>query len=184
MLPNILTYVRILIVPLISFFIYKEFKTADSSWGLYSAVIFILAAITDFFDGYFARKMKMKSSVGKILDPLADKLMVISILIMLIPLERISAVIVVIIMAREFVITALRTLASVAGIIIPADKFGKIKTLFQMISIPILLINYDLGFIHFYNLGKLLLLVSVFFSIFSAFLYVKRFFKVAKDLEF
>lgn len=184
MLPNLLTYIRILMVPIIVFFLHKENITKDSFWGLISAILFVIAAITDFLDGYYARKLKMKSAVGKILDPLADKLMILSILIMLIPLNRITAYLVVIIMLREFIITALRTLASVAGIIMPADKLGKIKTTFQMIAIPFLLIEYNLSLIDFYTVGLALILISVFFSLISAFFYMNNFFIKAKDLEF
>jgi len=184
MLPNLLTFVRILIVPVVVYFLYREHESPGNFYDCITAWLFILAAMTDFLDGYFARRMGMKSSVGKILDPLADKLMVISILIMLIPLERVSAFLVVIIMAREFIITALRSLASVAGIIIPADKIGKLKTVFQMIAIPALLFDFEILHLHTFKLGLYFLWLSTGFSLSSAYLYMRDFFRAAKDLEF
>ena len=184
MLPNLLTFVRILIVPVIVYLLYREFKSPGHFYDSLAAWFFIAAATTDFLDGYAARKMKMKSSVGKILDPLADKLMVISILIMLVPLERVPAFLVVVVMAREFIITALRTLASVAGIIISADILGKFKTNFQMIAIPALMFDFEIFHLHTFRLGLYFLWLSVGFSMCSAYFYMRNFFRAAKDLEF
>lgn len=178
--PNLLTFLRILFVPIIVFMLAFN----DKSLYPYAAWIFIVAAVTDFFDGYLARKMKITSTVGKVLDPLADKLMVISILIMFVAIGRVEAWLVVLITAREVVITALRTLASSAGIIIAADSLGKFKTVFQIVAIPALLFDNTLFYVHSHKIGHFSLIISVCFSIVSAYFYMRNFFKQAKDLEF
>jgi CDP-diacylglycerol--glycerol-3-phosphate 3-phosphatidyltransferase len=182
--PNILTFVRILFVPVIVLLLLCESRWPGHYFSVYSAWMFILAGVTDFLDGYLARKMKMRSTVGKVLDPLADKLMVICLLIMLVPLGRVSALVVVVVVSREFIITALRTLASAAGIIIAADNLGKFKTILQIIAIPALLFDNSWFYFHSYDIGRASLYLSVVFSLLSAFVYMRNFFESAKDMEF
>lgn len=106
-----------------------------------SAVIFIVAAATDALDGHIARKYNLITNFGKIMDPLADKLLVISALICLVELGDVAGWMVIVILAREFVVTGLRTVAAAEGVVIAAGWSGKLKTVLQMIAIPALLLQ-------------------------------------------
>ncbi len=108
--------------------------------GLSAAFIFIIAGVSDLIDGYFARKYQINSAFGKYFDPLADKLMILTVMIMLIPLKILPAWIVVLFLAREFSITALRGIATTEDLVIPADRWGKNKTLLQNIALSALMI--------------------------------------------
>lgn len=178
-LPNILTFFRILLIPVVCVFIWL----GDPLSSFISVVLFALASATDWFDGYLARKRDLVSLTGKFLDPLADKLLVMASLIMLVPLGRISATIVIIILAREFTIMGLRSVAAAEGIIMAAGEGGKYKTAFQMTGLIGLLIHYiyvvDFGFVavklNFHVIGVWLILLSIVFSLFSAYQYFAAF---------
>ncbi|MHB1660959.1 MAG: CDP-diacylglycerol--glycerol-3-phosphate 3-phosphatidyltransferase [bacterium] len=168
-IPNILTFSRILIIPVIFFLLF--FK--EEVYGIYASIFFLLAILTDFIDGYIARKKKLVTNLGIFLDPIADKLLVVTILIMLIPMERIPAWVVAIIIFREIFITGLRAIASEKGIVISAGKEGKWKTAFQMFGIFCLLIYYKHFYINFGYIGLLLIFVSIIFSLISSYKYLK-----------
>ena len=168
-IPNILTFSRILIIPVIFFLLF--FK--EEIYGIYAAFFFILAVITDFIDGYIARKKKLVTNLGIFMDPIADKLLVVTILIMLIPLNRIPAWLVAIIIFREIFITGLRAIASEKGIVISAGKEGKWKTAFQMFGIFCLLVYYKHFYINFGYIGLLLIAISIVFSLVSSYKYLK-----------
>lgn len=106
-----------------------------------AAVIFIIASLTDWFDGYLARKNNLVTNFGKFMDPLADKLLVCSALICLVALEQLPAWLVIIIVSREFIISGFRLVAAEQGLVIAASYWGKFKTTFQMVSIILLIIN-------------------------------------------
>ncbi|MCL4542799.1 MAG: CDP-diacylglycerol--glycerol-3-phosphate 3-phosphatidyltransferase [Deltaproteobacteria bacterium] len=167
--PNFLTMFRILIIPVI--FALLLFK--KEIYGIYASVFFILAVLTDFMDGYIARKKKLITNLGIFLDPIADKLLVVTILIMLIPLNRIPAWVVVIIIFREIFITGLRAIAGEKGVVIPAGKEGKWKTAFQMLGIFFLLIYYKRFYINFEDIGLALIFISIIFSLVSSYKYLK-----------
>lgn len=167
--PNILTMSRILIIPVI--FALLLFK--KEIYGVYASGFFVVAALTDFIDGYIARKKKLVTNLGIFLDPLADKLLVITILIMLIPLSRIPAWIVAIIIFREIFVMGLRLIASEKGVVISAGSAGKWKTAFQMFGIFFLLI-YDKHFgLNFGSIGFALICISIIFSLISMYEYFK-----------
>lgn len=130
-LANRLTILRIILVPVFLFFIAVRIKYGN----VLAAIIFIIAAITDTLDGYIARKRKEITKFGKFMDPLADKLIVTAALISLVELGKIASWAVMIIVAREFAVTGLRSLAASEGRIIAASKWGKAKTVFQIIAI-------------------------------------------------
>ncbi len=138
-LPNLLTLGRIAAVPLIVILLLSPSREA----GFWAAAVFSLAAITDWLDGWLARRWQVVTVLGKFLDPLADKLIVMAALIMLIPHERVPAWAVFVILAREMVVTGLRSIASSEGIVIAASDLGKFKTIFQMVAIIGLLLHYD-----------------------------------------
>jgi len=138
-LPNILTLGRIAAIPVVMILMTSGSRDA----GFWAAVVFSLAAITDWLDGYLARKMGIVTVLGKFLDPMADKLIVMTVMIMLIPLDRVPAWAVALILGREMLVTGLRSIASSEGIVISASDLGKYKTIFQMVALIGLLLHYD-----------------------------------------
>ena len=138
-LPNKLTIARVIMIPLFLICLYLNIGC-----GKYIAVgIFILASLTDLLDGKIARKYNLVTNFGKFMDPLADKLLVCSALIALVDLNRIAAWIVIIIIAREFIISGFRLIASDNGVVIAASYWGKFKTTFQMIMICLMIANTE-----------------------------------------
>lgn len=138
-LPNLLTLARIAAIPAVVVLLMSGSRDA----GFWSAAVFGAAAITDWLDGWLARRWQIVTVLGKFLDPLADKLIVMAALIMLIPLGRVPAWAVFLILAREVTVTGLRSIASSEGIVIEASELGKYKTIIQMVAIPALLLHYD-----------------------------------------
>ena len=175
--PNRLTALRIIAVPAVVFFLaHREF-----SYHIAAAVLFSLAAITDYFDGYLARRQKLITVYGKLMDPLADKFLVIGSLVMLQYLDRIHPYLVIILICRELAITSLRALASAEGVIIAAGQGGKWKAALQMVGIPFLIIYEKLfGLIPCKEIGLGLIYLSVGLSLTSAFNYAKDFFKALR----
>lgn len=173
-LPNRLTIFRMLMIPVVVGALYLQAEPEKWSFpilpwlGHIAATIFALASITDFFDGYIARKRNIVTVFGSFLDPIADKFLVVSSLIMLLALDRVHPVVVIILVLREMYMTSLRLLALTEGINIPVDKLGKWKTTFQMISIPMLMVHQEFLFIHWGFWGTILIYVSAFLSLLSA----------------
>lgn len=138
-LPNKLTLFRVILIPFFVFFLLAPYF---EGYGNYVAVvIFIIASITDFLDGKIARKYNLVTNFGKFMDPLADKLLVSSALISLIALNKIPAWIVIVIIAREFIISGFRLVAADNGVVIAASYWGKFKTAFQMVTVIVLILN-------------------------------------------
>lgn len=139
--PNKLTIARMIIVPFLIIFLL-------TGWGgeanrYISLTLFVVASVTDWFDGYLARKNNLVTNFGKFMDPLADKLLVCSAMICMIDLKRLSAWFVIIIIAREFIISGFRLIAAENGIVIAANYWGKFKTASQMIMIILLILHFD-----------------------------------------
>lgn len=168
-LPTILTLSRIFLIP---FFImvtpYNPF---------FGAVIFSVASITDFLDGYLARKRGQITKFGIILDPIADKFLVISALILLVDMARLSVWIATIIIVREFLVTALRVVALSKDIVIPAEMGGKLKTSAQIAAILLLIIDANFLGIDLYDIGSVLIWVALALSIVSGIQYTVSFWK-------
>lgn len=135
-LPNKLTVFRVILIPFFVLFLLVEL-TAYDKW--IALAIFIIASLTDFLDGHIARKYHLVTNFGKFMDPLADKLLVCSALICLIELNRIPAWIVIVIIAREFIISGFRLVASDNGVVIAASYWGKFKTTFQIVMICLMI---------------------------------------------
>ncbi len=149
-------------------------------YGNYIAVaIFIVASITDFLDGKIARKYNLVTNFGKFMDPLADKLLVCSALICLIQLELIPAWVVIIIIAREFIISGFRLVASDNGVVIAASYWGKFKTAFQMLTVIVLILNIPNKV--FTILGTVLIYVSLALTVISLIDYIAKNKDVLKD---
>ncbi len=177
-LPNQLTILRMIAVPLVIVLLnQKEFL-----YDIWATVVFVLAAITDYLDGYLARISKTVTISGKLLDPLADKFLVITALIMLQHLDRISPWLVMILVCREVAISGLRTLASSRGVVIAADNFGKWKTATQMVALPLLIMHIVIfDFLDCHLVGWVLAWISVAISIFSLIRYVWNFFRLLRQ---
>lgn len=178
-LPNLLTFARILMIPAVLFLLERG-APRDCYWA---AWVFALAAFTDMLDGWLARRQNLVSVLGKFLDPLADKLMVASTLVWLVPMGRIDSWAVVLLIGREITITALRGIASTEGLIIAAGEGGKAKTALQMIGIICLLLGYpynlhfgvDFGRVDLVHVGRIMIYLSLVFSITSAATYMGLF---------
>jgi CDP-diacylglycerol--glycerol-3-phosphate 3-phosphatidyltransferase len=148
-LANRITLARIFLVPVIMFFLLTNVNLGSFSFSDYTitynqlvaAIIFIVAASTDGLDGYIARKNKIVTNLGKLLDPLADKLLVAAVLISLVEMDKLSALIAIIIISREFAVTGLRQIALLEGSVMAASKWGKWKTAIQITMIIALLLN-------------------------------------------
>ena len=139
-LPNKLTILRTVMIPFFILFLYTDwFHGYDK---IIAAVIFIAASLTDMLDGKIARKYNLVTNFGKFMDPLADKLLVCSALIALVDLNKIAAWIVIIIIAREFIISGFRLIAAENGVVIAANYWGKFKTASQMVMIILLILNF------------------------------------------
>ncbi len=164
--PNILTGLRFFMVPLLVILLSlpQTTQVAFSAW-----FVFVLAAFTDWLDGYLARKFYNETVFGKLMDPLADKLLVNAALIMLIPMDRIPAWVCVVIISREVFITGIRGLAASTGKVVAADNLGKIKANFQYFGIGFLIFPLHLIPIPYqYQFGMILLYLSLVLSIWSA----------------
>jgi CDP-diacylglycerol--glycerol-3-phosphate 3-phosphatidyltransferase len=178
--PNAITAIRIAMIPVILAFTYYEGRVNS----FVAAMLFAVTGATDFLDGWVARRTGAVTVVGKFLDPLADKLIVMSILIMLVHLGRVPAWLVILILAREFTVTGLRTMAMSEGIVIGAGQEGKYKTSIQIAAISFLLLHYKyrVDFLAFEVdvdaniVGTWLLYLSVAFSLWSAWVYIRDFF--------
>ena len=175
-LPNLLSLFRILMVP---FLAYLLAFTDPVSCAL-AALVFIIASITDMLDGYLARRNKSVSDFGKILDPVADKLLVVTALIMLVAIDRPGDVyvpvwLVVIIVAREVAVTVLRGIALSEGIVIAADQLGKYKLLVQTFALVGLMVHYPYFGIDFFVAGMYFLVLSTVLAVWSGVDYYVRF---------
>lgn len=176
-LPNKLTLFRVILIPFFVFFLLAPYF---EGYGNYIAVaIFIVASITDFLDGKIARKYNLVTNFGKFMDPLADKLLVCSALICLIQLESIPAWVVIIIIAREFIISGFRLIASDNGVVIAASYWGKFKTAFQMLTVIVLILNIPNKV--FVILGTVLIYVSLALTVISLIDYIAKNKDVLKD---
>jgi CDP-diacylglycerol--glycerol-3-phosphate 3-phosphatidyltransferase len=181
--PNLLTMLRMAIIPAVLVYIDNESPLRS----FIASVFYAMSAITDFFDGYVARRSKQISMLGKFLDPLADKLLVMATLVWMVPLGRVEAWVVILLLAREISITALRGIASAEGLVISARQMGKDKTALQMLGILCLIIHFRypmLGtdhYVDFHQVGILTIYISLVFSIFSAIEYVQLFARAVKE---
>ena len=172
-LPNLLSVFRILTVPFIVVCLFWPSPLAS----FFAALIFGIASITDLLDGYIARYQKSETAIGKLLDPLADKLLINSALIMLIPLGRIPAWMVVLIVAREVAVTGLRGIASIEGLVIAASSWGKAKTILQTLALIGLLLHYEYFRIDFHLLGMILMWIALAITLWSGFDYFYKFYQ-------
>ena len=194
-LPNKITISRIFIIPVFMLFaipvpgwmLEAQFLAAIrpqlqaisdflQNYGNYiAAVIFIIAASTDFVDGYIARKRNLVTNLGKFLDPIADKLLVTAALIILVQTNIISSWVAMIIIAREFIVTGLRLVAAAEGTVLAAGNIGKLKTATQDIAIVAAFLgNYPLSLFTSFRFDQYIMFLAVIFTIYSAYDYIKK----------
>jgi CDP-diacylglycerol---glycerol-3-phosphate 3-phosphatidyltransferase len=187
-LPNLLTMGRILVIPLVLWLMDR----GTPEHCVYAALVYAGAAITDLLDGILARRLGIVSVLGKFLDPLADKLLVMATLIWLVPMARIPAWAVVLLLSRELGITGLRSIASSEGIVIAAGDGGKSKTALQMVGILCLIIGYpyelsvppiSFGVVDLTVVGRALVYISLIFSLGSAVGYIRGFSQALDDRD-
>ena len=183
-IPNNLTLLRIAMIPCFILVFY----ISDNIFSLYqknliATLIFLLAAITDWLDGYLARKLNQTSDFGAFIDPVADKLIVIAALILLVQLNRIDSIVAFIIIAREFTISSLREWMATLGKSgsIAVAFVGKLKTTMQMIAILFLLYYENILFIPIVLIGKILIYIAALLTIISMIYYLKIAFKILKE---
>lgn len=161
---------RIILVPVFVLFYFLPLTT----WNIWAAVIFIAAAVTDWFDGYLARRNNQVSTFGKLWDPTADKLLVMAALIVLMAWGKIGPVVVMILIGRELLIGAVRQVAASKGVIMAADKSGKLKTVVQFVAIIILLLNNWPFVFTTFDVGLFLIWISAVLSIYSCIEYMVK----------
>ena len=178
-LPNTITLLRISIVP----FLFILLLEPGEFWSLILAILFVIASITDFFDGYIARKYNLITTMGKFLDPIADKLIVNTAMILMIPIGRIPAWIVAITIIRDLIVDVIRSIASSEGNYIQASSLGKQKTLAQNIAVTALMIHYSIFGVDAHFVGTIILYIALLLTIYSGVDYFIKFYQttVQKD---
>ncbi|MEG0180517.1 MAG: CDP-diacylglycerol--glycerol-3-phosphate 3-phosphatidyltransferase [Peptostreptococcaceae bacterium] len=169
-LPNKLTLFRIFLIPI---FIIVMMLNLQNKF-LIACMIFIIASVTDAMDGHIARKYNLITDFGKFMDPLADKLLVISALTTMIEFNLVAAWMVIIIVARELTVSILRAIAAADGKVIAASSGGKLKTISQMVAIVILLLGAHTGNMLFLNIGKITILIATLLTLYSGWEYVYK----------
>ena len=174
-LPNALTFLRILLIPAVYI---TYFQVPERRW--IALILYLTASFTDFLDGYLARKNNQVTNFGKIMDPLADKLLVAAALICLVQLGDVPAWIAILILGREFAVTGLRSVAAAEGIVVAASKLGKFKTVTQMIALILLILKADVLAVTGYNIGMIFLYLALFMTLYSG---IDYFVKVGKQIS-
>ena len=170
-LPNKITLIRIFLLPLIVVLLISPSKLGS----FFAVIIFGLASFTDWLDGHLARSTGQITTLGKLLDPIADKLLIVAALIPLVALGRAPAWIVVILICREFAVSGLRIIGMSQNLVIPASTTGKYKMIAQIVAIILLILNYRILFIDFFILGTIALWIALIFSVISGVDYFKKF---------
>jgi CDP-diacylglycerol--glycerol-3-phosphate 3-phosphatidyltransferase len=171
--PNIITLLRVTIIPVLFFLLFSPGRNGS----LIIAGLFILAALTDLLDGYLARKYEIVTVMGKFLDPIADKLIVNTAMILMIPIGRISAWIVAIIIIRDFVVDGIRAISQSEGFVIQASRLGKQKTLCQVFAVSALMIHYPFLGADAHVVGTVILYIALVLSVTSGIDYLIKFYK-------
>lgn len=188
-IPNILTIIRMALIPVFVSFYFIGMPY----WYGWAALIFVIASFTDWLDGYLARKWNQVSNFGKFMDPIADKLLVLAALLVLLVWGKlgeeaglfngIGLLTVLILLSREFIVSGFRLVAASRGVVIAADKSGKIKTVVQMVALILLLFNGLLFGRIGICLGLILIYASVIISVYSCIEYIVKNKKVFKESE-
>lgn len=174
-LPNTISVVRIGVIPILFFLLLSP----GSLMSIVIAVLFIAAALTDLLDGHVARRYHIVTTMGKFLDPIADKLIVNTAMILLIPIGRIPTWIVAIIIIRDFIVDGIRNIASSEGLIIDASPLGKRKTLCQIFAVSALMIHYPFFGADAHTVGMVILYIALVLTVLSGFDYFIKFYRIS-----
>jgi len=178
-IANKITLARIAMVPIFIILLYF-----DKYWmNIAAAIIYTFTALTDLVDGYLARKHNIVTDLGKILDPVADKILVTAALVLLVEMGRLEAIVVIVLIGRDLLIGALRNVAANNGTVIAAGRGGKIKTVVQMIGVGCIIWKNELFGINIMLIGKIIVYLSVILSLHSGWVYFQNYAKVAKEPE-
>lgn len=172
-LPNTITLIRISVVP----FLFILLASPGEFWSIILAILFVAASLTDIIDGYIARKYQLITTMGKFLDPIADKLIINTAMILMIPIGRIPAWIVAITIMRDLIVDGIRSIASSEGLFIQASRLGKQKTLAQIIAVTALLIHYPIFGADAHLVGMIILYIAFVLTIYSATDYFIKFYR-------
>lgn len=191
-LPNLLTLFRLVLVPVMAVFLEYDGDQPpfEKDWmfryspGRMAAVVVALAGVTDLLDGYLARKWKIESLFGKFLDPVVDKVFLLVGLVLLMKLGRVNPYLVILLLSREFLITALRAVAMGEGIVIAAGHSGKFKLIFQMAGLGFLMWYGNVFGFSAAKIGIAILYVALFLSLYSGYYYLRDFFAAKSVHEF
>jgi CDP-diacylglycerol---glycerol-3-phosphate 3-phosphatidyltransferase len=170
--PNTITILRLGVIPVLFLLLYSPGPTGS----IIIAVMFIIAALADILDGYIARKYHVETVMGKFLDPIADKLIINTAMIMMIPINRIPAWIVAVIIMRDFVVDGIRSIASSEGLIIQASNIAKQKTLCQNFAVSALMIHYPFFGADAHAIGLVILYIALVMSLVSGIDYLTKFY--------
>lgn len=187
-LPNLLTFLRVLLIPLMALLIYldKDSISFEQDWmlqvspGKAASILLLFMGFTDLFDGYYARKWKIETLLGKFMDPLADKLVLLVALVMLMELNRVSAWLVILLLSREFLITGLRGVAVGEGLVISAGTSGKWKLVFQLVGLGFLMWHGSFFTLSAAEIGTYILYIALGISLVSGYVYLSDFFIALK----
>jgi len=174
-IPNQITVSRVIMIPIFVIFMLIDFGWGDVTFlgatipveHLIGAIIFIVASVTDFIDGYYARKYNLVTNMGKFLDPLADKLLVAAALVILVDLGYAPAWVVIVILSREFAVTGLRAILAEGGEVVAAKQLGKIKMWTQIVAISALLLHNVFFEMFSIPFATIMLYVAMFFTVWS-----------------
>lgn len=176
---NQVTLIRIMAIPILVVLLHYPSKILNAV----TMIGFILVALTDLADGFIARRWNLVSNLGKFLDPLADKLLICSMLIMLVALGWVQAWIAIVIISREITVTGLRAIAADQGHILAADSFGKLKAIVQVVALCPLILHYPWWGLDPQPLGKILLYAALALTVFSGAKYIHHFFRQVDQAE-
>ena len=178
-LPNQLTLSRIVVVPILLALLFW-----GKEWSCLAAgLLFIAAGLTDLMDGYLARRGNQVTNLGKLLDPLADKVLITSVLIMLVHMGWVNVWVAIIMICRDIMVTGLRAVAADSGVIIAADAYGKIKTVLQMVALLPLIVHYSWLGLPFAETGQFLLYIALALTVFSGVNYFLTFFREQRSVS-
>ncbi len=176
-LPNLITASRVLLIPVFVAVFAKDSPTRS----LLAALVFLLAALTDFMDGYLARRRRETTLTGKLFDPVADKLLIISALILLVDFNRVPAWMAIVLIGREVAVTGLRAMASAEGIVIPSAPTGKAKLVLQVVAILLLILDRQFPPLESHAWGLAGLALAMTLSLVSAGQYWRTFWRAASS---
>lgn len=174
-LPNLLTVGRILLIPVFVLL----FAVPTPTRSIAAAIVFVIAAVTDLLDGYLARRRGEVTNLGRLLDPVADKLLVLSGLVMLVDLQRVESWIAILIIAREVAVTGVRAVAGARGVVLPVETTGKFKMTAQVVAIVLLILEDALAAVtgNLHQLGTMVLYVALTLGLYSGGRYLARFWR-------